>query len=371
MNRTTSQAPGFSDRELPWYARHGRKDLPWQVQRTPYRVWVSEIMLQQTQVATVIPYFERFMRAFPDVVALAAADQDRVLHHWSGLGYYARARHLHAAAQQIVSQHEGRFPELLEAVIALPGVGRSTAGAILSLACGQSQPILDGNVKRVLARYHAVAGWTGQTQVLRELWSLAERYTPREDCAAYTQAMMDLGATVCTRTRPRCGSCPLSSGCRAFAMDRVGEYPAPRPRKTLPVRAVCMLLLCDGTDAVLLQKRPPTGIWGGLWSLPEFDAATVTADWCVETLGFDARELERWQVMRHTFSHFHLDITPVLARLNGPADAVMDAGAQLWYNPLGNEQRGLAAPVQNLLLQLTTHQQWKQHDKNSALRKTG
>ena len=371
MGKTSNKAMGFSDRVLQWYARHGRRDLPWQVQPTPYRVWVSEIMLQQTQVATVIPYFERFMSAFPDVATLAEADQDQVLHHWSGLGYYARARHLHAAARQILSLHDGRFPESMEAVMALPGVGRSTAGAILSLACGQSQPILDGNVKRVLARYHAVTGWPGQTAVLRELWSLAEQHTPQQDCAAYTQAMMDLGATVCTRTRPQCGICPLSSDCRAFVTDRVGEYPAPRPKKTLPVRAVCMLLLCDGSDTVLLQKRPSSGIWGGLWSFPEFDPQEVTASWCKQTLGLDACELERWPVMRHTFSHFHLDITPVLARLDGPAEMVMDAGTQLWYNPVGNEQRGLAAPVQALLQQLTTHQQWKQHDKNSALRKTG
>jgi A/G-specific adenine glycosylase len=371
MGRASSQLTVFSDRVLRWYARHGRKDLPWQVQPTPYRVWVSEIMLQQTQVATVIPYFERFMSAFPDVETLAVADQDRVLHHWSGLGYYARARHLHAAARQIVSQHDGHFPELLEEVVALPGVGRSTAGAILSLACGQSQPILDGNVKRVLARYHAVAGWPGQTAVLRELWSLAEQHTPQQDCAAYTQAMMDLGATVCTRTRPQCGDCPLSLDCRAFLTDRVSEHPAPRPKKTLPVRAVCMLLLCDGSDTVLLQKRPPSGIWGGLWSFPEIEADAVTASWCTRTLGLDATELERWPVLRHSFSHFHLDITPVLARLDGPGNAVMDAGTQLWYNPVGKEQRGLAAPVQNLLQQLTTHRQWKQHDKNSALRKTG
>ena len=371
MSRTANQAMGVSDRVLQWYARHGRRDLPWQVQPTTYRVWVSEIMLQQTQVATVIPYFERFMSAFPDVATLAEADQDRVLHHWSGLGYYARARHLHAAAQQIQSQHDGRFPESMQAVMALPGVGRSTAGAILSLACGQSQPILDGNVKRVLARYHAVTGWPGQAAVLRELWSLAEHHTPQQECAAYTQAMMDLGATVCTRSRPQCGTCPLSADCDAFAMQRVGEYPAPRPRKTLPVRSVCMLLLCDGTDAVLLQKRPPSGIWGGLWSFPEFDVTDGTVNWCERTLGLDARELERWPVMRHSFSHFHLDITPVLARLDGPADAVMDAGTQLWYKPLGEEQRGLAAPVQTLLQQLTTHRQWNQHDKNRALRKTG
>ena len=365
------KADSFARDLLRWYTRAGRKDLPWQQQPTPYRVWVSEIMLQQTRVETVIPYYRRFMSRYPTVSDLAGASLDQVLHSWSGLGYYARARNLHATACRVAAQHAGRFPDTLEGLMALPGIGRSTAGAILALACHQRQPILDGNVKRVLARYHAVDGWPGQAAVLRKLWSLAEQHTPRQGCAAYTQAMMDLGATVCTRTRPRCGVCPLSADCRALAKDRVGEYPAPRPRKTLPVRAVCMLLLCDGADAVLLQRRPPSGIWGGLWSFPEFDAQAGTANWCDETLGLEVIELERWPVLRHTFSHFHLDITPVLARIDGPADTVMDAGTQLWYNPMGNEQRGLAAPVQHLLQQLTTHRLWKQHDKNSALRKTG
>jgi A/G-specific adenine glycosylase len=237
MTRGSKTDMNFSDRVLDWYARHGRKDLPWQVQPTPYRVWVSEIMLQQTQVATVIPYFLRFMQAFPDIEILAQAEQDQVLHHWSGLGYYARARHLHAAAQQIVDLHNGRFPEVFDEVTALPGIGRSTAAAILSLACGQAQPILDGNVKRVLARYHAVAGWPGQAEVQRRLWTLAEQHTPAHTSAAYTQAMMDLGATVCTRARPQCESCPLHDDCAAHAAGEQTDYPSPRPKKTLQTAA--------------------------------------------------------------------------------------------------------------------------------------
>jgi len=362
----------FSDRVLDWYARHGRKDLPWQVRPTPYRVWVSEIMLQQTRVATVIPYFERFMQCFPDVKTLALAGQDEVLHYWSGLGYYARARHLHAAARQVLEQHNGRFPKVFDEVAALPGVGRSTAGAILALACGQAHPILDGNVKRVLARYHAVAGWPGQARVQRQLWTLAEQHTPAHASAAYTQAVMDLGATVCSRARPRCGDCPLHDGCAARAAGRQTDYPSPRPRKTLPVRSVCMLLLCNDAAGVLLEKRPPAGIWGGLWSFPELRAEDVPAVWCRDKLGITAAEIDRWPVMRHTFSHFHLDITPLLLRANDASNSVMEDKGLLWYNLTGTEQRGLAAPVDALLRRLTIQlQQREQHDTNSTLRKTG
>ena len=372
MTRDRATDMRFSDCVLDWYAQHGRKNLPWQVQPTPYRVWVSEIMLQQTQVTTVIPYFQRFIQAFPDVETLAQAGQDQVLHYWSGLGYYARARHLHAAAQQMVDVHNGCFPEVFDEVTALPGVGRSTAGAILSLACGQAHPILDGNVKRVLARFHAVAGWPGQVRVQRRLWGLADRYTPARASAAYTQAMMDLGATVCTRARPRCDDCPLHDGCAAYAAGQQTDYPSPRPKKTLPVRAVCMLLLCDEEGNVLLEKRPPAGIWGGLWSFPELTAEELPGSWCPDKLGIMADEVERWPVVRHTFSHFHLDITPVLAVAGETATMVMEDRGLLWYNRTGTEQRGLAAPVDLLLQRLTKHlQQREQHDTNGTLRKTG
>ena len=372
MARNSKSGRRFSDRVLDWYAQHGRTDLPWQVQPTPYRVWVSEIMLQQTQVATVIPYFERFMQCFPDVATLARAEQDQVLHHWSGLGYYARARHLHAAAKQVMEQHNGRFPEVFDKVAALPGIGRSTAGAILALACGQSHPILDGNVKRVLARYHAVTGWPGQARVQRQLWALAEQHTPAQQTAAYTQAIMDLGATVCTRARPCCADCPLQAGCAARTAGRQSDYPTPRPKKAMPVRSVCMLLLCNDAAEVLLEKRPPAGIWGGLWSFPELRAEEVPVDWCRDRLGITVTDVERWPVIRHTFSHFHLDITPLLVRANAASNSIMEDRGLLWYNPTGTEQRGLAAPVDALLQRLTRHfQQREQHDTNGTLRKTG
>jgi len=347
------KASDFSRRVLDWYARDGRKDLPWQVRPTPYRVWVSEIMLQQTQVATVIPYYERFMERFPDIRSLAQATSDQVLHHWSGLGYYARARHLHAAARQVVEDFNGCFPEIFEAVVALPGIGRSTAGAILSLACGQYYPILDGNVKRVLTRYHAVAGWPGQSHVQKQLWVLAEQYTPAQQTAAYTQAIMDLGATVCTRARPHCDACPVSTDCAAHALGKEAAFPAARPKKTLPVRSVCMLMLCNDDDEVLLEQRPPAGIWGGLWSFPEFPAMDTIADRCDKSLGIKVGKAEAWAPVRHTFSHFHLDITPVYARASYYKAAVMEAPGRLWYNTAGDEERGLAAPVGKLLQRLS------------------
>ncbi len=357
MSNKTMTAADFSRRVLDWYARDGRTDLPWQVQPTPYRVWVSEIMLQQTQVATVIPYYERFMERFPDIRSLAQASPDQVLHHWSGLGYYARARHLHAAAQRVVAAFNGRFPETFETVVGLPGIGRSTAGAILSLACGQYHPILDGNVKRVLTRYHALAGWPGRPNVQKHLWELAEQYTPRQQTAAYTQAIMDLGATVCTRARPDCDACPVGTGCAAHAAGKETAFPSPRPKKALPVRSVCMLMLCNDDGDILLEQRPPAGIWGGLWSFPEFPAADAIAERCVESLGIKVSKAETWTPVRHTFSHFHLEITPVYARVSDYEAAVMEAPGRLWYNAAGDEERGLAAPVGKLLQRLSEKQE--------------
>jgi A/G-specific adenine glycosylase len=372
VGSSVMNAADFSRSILDWYDRCGRKDLPWQAQPTPYRVWVSEIMLQQTQVATVIPYYERFMARFPDIRTLAQAAQDQVLHHWSGLGYYARARHLHAAAQQLVEECNGAFPESFDAVLALPGIGRSTAGAILSLACDQYYPILDGNVKRVLTRYHALAGWPGQSGVLKQLWALAERYTPEQRTAAYTQAIMDLGATLCTRVRPRCDNCPVSAGCAAHAAGEETDYPSPRPKKTLPVRSVCMLMLCNDDAEVLLEQRPAAGIWGGLWSFPEFSKLDDIDGRCRESLGLEVREITAWPVVRHTFSHFHLDITPVFARAGAEQAMVMEAPDRLWYNTTGLEERGLAAPVEKLLQRLSVQQGLRVHDDtNSKLRKTG
>jgi A/G-specific adenine glycosylase len=343
----------FSAAVLAWFRHHGRRDLPWQRDPSPYRVWVSEIMLQQTQVATVIPYYERFMARFPGVQALAAAPVDEVLHHWSGLGYYARARNLHRAAGHVVERHAGEFPRDLEAMQALPGVGRSTAGAILSLAGGQRAAILDGNVKRVLARHFAVPGWPGRSKVLAGLWELAESLTPMSAVADYNQAMMDLGATLCTRRNPRCGECPLATGCQARKVGKPHDYPGRKPKKRLPERAVQMLLVRDPAGAILLERRPPSGVWGGLWCLPEIASGEDPLDWCVERLQRPAAIGRTLDPRRHTFSHFHLDIAPVEILLKGPGYGVLEGGSQLWYNPQQPENVGLAAPVARLLQELS------------------
>src|SRR5215469_9611766 len=303
-------AKRFAARLLAWYARHGRHDLPWQKRRTLYRVWVSEIMLQQTQVAAVIPYYRRFLQRFPDLRALADAPLDEVLHQWTGLGYYARARNLHKAAQQLRDGHGGKFPRDFEAVAALPGIGRSTAGAILALVLDERHPILDGNVKRVLARHAAVAGWPGEKRVEAKLWGLAEARTPWQSAAAYTQAIMDLGATLCTRTQPRCGDCPVSADCRAHARKRETRFPSPRPRQALPVKQTRMLLVRQA-DTVLLERRPPAGLWGGLWGFPEIAADADPRHWCRARFGAAPEAVRPRPRLRHTFSHFHLDIEPV------------------------------------------------------------
>ncbi len=342
----------FADRLLAWFDRHGRKDLPWQRDPTPYRVWVSEVMLQQTQVATVIPYFQRFMEGFPDLAALAAAPLEQVLAHWAGLGYYSRARNLHRAAQRVVAQHGGEFPAALEEATALPGIGRSTAGAILALARGERHPILDGNVKRVLTRYHAVAGWPGQPAVERELWQLAEEFTPQRRIAAYTQAIMDLGATLCTRSRPRCGDCPQAAQCRAHTAGEATRYPTPRPRKAIPLRRTTMLLLLNPAGELLLQQRPPSGIWGGLWSLPECADSESAAEWCAAR-GLEVEQSEQWIPLRHTFSHFQLDITPLCLRVRSvPEGAIMEPDGAVWYKTHLCHQLGLPAPIKRLVGQL-------------------
>ncbi len=359
----------FSRRVLAWFERHGRKHLPWQQQVTPYRVWVSEIMLQQTQVQTVIPYYERFLQRFPDLQALADAPLDDVLHHWSGLGYYARARNLHQAARVVRDQHQGEFPREFDAVCQLPGIGRSTAGAILSLACQQRFAILDGNVKRVLARFYAVEGWPGKSAVLKQLWELSEAVTSDERVAEFNQAMMDLGATVCTRGRPDCARCPLSDACRAHAAGTQARYPQPKPRARLPQRETHMLLLVDG-QAAYLERRPAQGIWGGLWSFPEFDSREALLAWC-DARALDTAGIETQPPLGHTFSHFHLTITPHRLALKNPGFSVME-GSGRWYTLGRAEAVGLAAPVQRLLgrLQRTTNED-NQHGANGQLRETG
>jgi A/G-specific adenine glycosylase len=314
----------FAERVLTWFDGHGRKDLPWQEPIDAYRVWVSEIMLQQTQVQTVVPYFERFMQSFPDVLALADAAQDDVLRHWSGLGYYARARNLHRAAGIVRDEHGGAFPETLEAVMALPGIGRSTAGAILSIAFGQRHAILDGNVKRVLARHSGIAGWPGLTSVAKELWAIAERNTPDTRVADYTQAIMDLGATLCTRSNPACERCPVATDCETRTMGTVTLIPGRKPKKDKPLRETTMVLASfDGH--VYLERRPEAGIWGGLWSLPEVNGTPVE-DWCRERLAREVQATESWDRLRHSFSHY---AAPQLQSLRSrhPADCRARRGA--------------------------------------------
>ena len=340
----------FAERLLDWFDEHGRKDLPWQHPKEAYRIWVSEVMLQQTQVQTVIPYFERFMARFPDVVTLADAAQDDVLLHWSGLGYYARARNLHRAAQIIRDEFAGRFPQTLEAVMELPGIGRSTAGAILCLAFDQRHTILDGNVKRVLARHRAVEGWPGKTSVAKQLWDIAEQYTPDGNTAAYTQAIMDLGATLCTRSNPDCDRCPVAADCLAHSSGSVTELPGRKPKKAKPLRATTMVIARHDRH-VYLERRPEAGIWGGLWSLPELDDDAVD-DWCRDRLQSHAGDMVSWQVMRHSFSHYDLDIQPIVVRVGAPLSKVADSGDATWHR-IGDElPGGMAAPVHKLIEQL-------------------
>lgn len=342
-----NKSPHFSQRLLTWYKQHGRHELPWQHDRSLYRVWISEIMLQQTQVATVIPYFERFMARFPDARALADAEQDEVLHLWTGLGYYARARNLHKAAQVIRDEYSDQFPQDFDAVLALPGIGRSTAGAILAQALNQRHVILDGNVKRVLSRLFAIEGWPGKKEIENRLWEIAESLTPAQQLTDYTQAIMDLGATVCAR-KSNCPDCPVIDLCEAHRQEQVSNYPTPKKRKTLPVKETKMLVLQNDEGNILLQQRPPSGIWGGLWSLPECSDENIER-WCQQQLGVLVAKPQTQAVFRHTFSHFHLDITPVHIKVKALTNQVMEADRGLWYNTQQPESLGLPAPVVNIL----------------------
>ena len=338
----------FADRLLDWYRQYGRHDLPWQVETSLYRAWVSEVMLQQTQVATVIPYFEKFMQRFPDISTLAEVSQDEVMRYWAGLGYYSRARNLHSAAGIIAEQHGGEFPLSYDQVLALPGVGASTAGAILAQALGQRHAILDGNVKRVLARYLAIEGWPGQSTVEKQLWSWAEKYTPEQDIAEYTQAVMDLGAMVCTRSSAKCDVCPLLDDCMAFQGGRVAELPTRKPKKALPVREKRFLIIRNDRGHYLMEKRPPAGIWGGLWSLPELTMEQPVDEAVQQNWQLIVNDYNDLTVFRHTFSHFHLDITPCEVRVAQVANAVADPQQYQWCSDI--TELALAAPV-SLILQ--------------------
>ncbi len=344
----------FAEHLLGWHKHHGRTDLPWQQNITPYRVWVSEIMLQQTQVATVIDYYNRFMQRFPDVETLARADLDDVLHHWTGLGYYARARNLHKAAVTVAQEFNGNFPPSQEGLEALPGIGRSTAGAIRAIAFGQHASILDGNVKRVLTRYHAISGYPGTTQVTRELWALAEQHTPSRETARYTQAIMDLGATLCTRSNPACGTCPVANTCKANLTGKQGDYPEPKPKKDKPTRESRFFVIVSPDTRVLLEQRPPEGIWGGLWTPPQRDLACDATTVCDE-FGIPPTAVAREHhapAFRHTFTHFHLNIHPTYLHLEHQPQLVTDADTHRWYQPDAageNQAIGLSAPAVKLL----------------------
>jgi A/G-specific adenine glycosylase len=342
----------FSAEILTWFDQHGRKNLPWQKPRSAYRVWISEIMLQQTQVATVIAYFQNFIQRFPDLKTLAAAELDEILSLWSGLGYYSRARNLHRAAQIVQQQYNGKFPADLTLLQNLPGIGRSTAGAILALGLKQRAAILDGNVKRVLCRFHAIAGYPTHTQIAKQLWALAEQHTPQNRVADYTQAMMDLGALICTRAKPACVKCPLQKNCRAYQQNNPTQYPTKKARKILPVRALQMLLLCNKSGAVLLEKRPPSGIWGGLWSLPECAVDQDIAHHCKKNYFCRAQKQQAWPAFRHTFSHFQLDIIPVAIQIADWQPPVMDTSHLSWCDIRQLPDKGLAAPIKKLLHQL-------------------
>lgn len=346
-----SVAPaGFASRLLHWYDRHGRHDLPWQHPRSFYRVWVAEVMLQQTQVTTVVPYYARFMARFPGLEALALAGTDDVLAHWAGLGYYARARNLHRAAQQLFQDHGGEFPETLEGWQTLPGVGRSTAGAILAQVRGQRHAILDGNVRRVLARHAGIEGWPGKASVTARLWSEADLRLPRMRLADYTQAQMDFGSIVCTARNPRCQDCPLAADCIALRQGRVGALPTARPRSALPSRQATVLLIEDGEGRWLLRRRPPAGIWGGLWCPPLIETGQDWRQYCARNYGLSLHEHESFDPISHSFTHFKLQLRPVRASLESVSGVLEDDACWLTMEQIAT--RGLPAPMRRLFSKL-------------------
>ncbi|WP_370980813.1 A/G-specific adenine glycosylase [Agaribacterium sp. ZY112] len=337
----------FSHALLLWFDQHGRHNLPWQQNSSPYTTWLSEVMLQQTQVATVIPYFERFCEHFPTVQDLASADPDEVMHLWTGLGYYSRARNLHRCAQEVVERFDGYFPNSTDELVKLPGIGPSTAAAIASIAFGQSTAIMDGNVKRVLTRFHAIEGWPGKKEIEKKLWHLAQEHMPKERCADYTQAIMDLGATLCTRSKPKCAECPMSQQCQAKALERVNEFPYSKPKKAKPSKEIQMLLIYNLSGEVALELRPSSGIWGGLWSLPELDTNESVEDYVEQAFG-SIRHIEKRKSFKHVFSHYNLIINPVDVHLGKLNEQVRENNL-LWYNPHFPQRVGLAAPVKTLL----------------------
>ena len=340
----------FSSRLITWQKQHGRHDLPWQNTTDPYAIWVSEIMLQQTQVAAVIGYYSKFMRRFPTIADLANATQDEVLQYWSGLGYYSRARNLHNAAQTIMDEHGGSFPQDFETIQGLSGIGRSTAAAIASFAFNQVQTILDGNVKRVLTRHFAIEGWPGSPKIEKQLWTLAEQLLPQTDMVAYTQGLMDLGATLCTRSKPQCGRCPLSTSCAALQQQRVTQLPMPKPRKTTPEKHTIMLVLLEG-DNVMLEKRPPAGIWGGLWSLPELEADSDYTSIAQQRFSVCVQPEKALPRLSHAFTHFKLHITPQPLMITKRAPQAGEPGT-VWLSIEDAINAAIPTPVRKILQSL-------------------
>jgi len=343
----------FTDQLLRWYIKYGRQDFPWQKNRTPYRVWVSEIMLQQTQVGIVIPYYQRFMKTFPNLKSLALANLDEVLRHWTGLGYYARARNLHKTAIILHQEFKNRFPKSVEALSMLPGIGRSTAGAIASFSMKIPAPILDGNVKRVLTRYYAISGWPEHSSVKQQLWQVAERHTPSCKTEQYNQAIMDLGALICTRTHPKCSFCPLSTTCKAYLTNKVSDFPtAKKARKKLTKQVYTLLLKTRNSQSVLLERRPPTGIWGGLWTFPECPLNENITKFCQQFYGVSPLTQQIWDKWIHSFSHFNLEINPVLLDITITNPQLMDSAARVWYKLGTSFPGGVSTPVGRLLKHL-------------------
>ncbi|RMH22014.1 MAG: A/G-specific adenine glycosylase [Gammaproteobacteria bacterium] len=341
----TKDKDWFSRRIIRWQKNHGRNNLPWQVTDDAYPIWISEIMLQQTQVQTVIPYFQRFISRFPNVAQLANASEDEVLACWSGLGYYARGRHLRHAARLIMERHQGRIPNRLDDLMNLPGIGRTTAAAILSQAFGQRQTILDGNVKRVLCRFHALEGWPGSRTVEQRLWKLAEQHLPENEMRTYTQGLMDLGAMICLRKNPLCESCAISENCKAHLSGTTSRYPSARPARIRPQKSSHVLILTNSENHILLQKRPSSGIWGGLWSLPqiETDASDIN-----HYAGIKYEALACTPPVRHQFTHFQLTLYPILARTRSRGKSV-EPGFHAWYNQDEIHNIGMPAPIAKLL----------------------
>ncbi|MBL1320364.1 MAG: A/G-specific adenine glycosylase [Methylophaga sp.] len=342
----------FSDRLLTWFDTSGRKDLPWQQQTTPYHVWLSEIMLQQTQVATVIPYYLRFIQQFPDITALANASVDDVLALWTGLGYYARARNLYKTAVIVTESHQGNMPSNIDDLVALPGIGRSTAGAIMALAYHQRSPILDGNVKRVLTRYAAIEGWPGSKIVETKLWNFAEQLLPQHRFADYIQAQMDLGATLCTRSKPNCSACPVNHDCQAFTQGNPKKYPTPKPKKTNPTRQSHWIVAQSSNGELLLEQRDNRGIWGGLWSFPETKTIGELDDYCKLNIHFSTNTIQPLATIKHVFSHFKLNIHPHLINCTCNLDHIADNNKLKWVKIDEALQLGLPAPVKLLIQSL-------------------